>query len=390
MKDPAGNALQRSVERLDTYAFASFGVRLTLTGDGNGTPHSPDPDVSAALSRTIGCAHGERRLLLAHGSSGPRPGSRARSKTFSTWRPRCSASWRTHRSGAIEPLREQLWRDLLGAPTIAGTSAASTRCARRSPPRQTARSRCSSRVSPEAAAVPSPPPSTGPARGRPARSFPRTSRRFPRPSGRADLRIRRPPGLLAMAAGGTLYLGAIEHLPARAQERLRILTADAATGERPRARIVASADVDLGEAGRRDRFRRDLAERLTSLVLAVPPLRERPEDIPLIAFHLLSRHAAARGATPPAIAPEALAALKMHHWAGNVRQLDEALVRAGSGRTVIRPDDLPASVSRAGRAPADEDAATLRQAVGELEVGMIGQPSRRPTGTRAAQPGFSD
>jgi two-component system, NtrC family, response regulator HupR/HoxA len=103
----------------------------------------------------------------------------------------------------------------------------------------------------------------------------------------------------------------------------------------------------------------------------VPPLRERPEDIPLIAVHLLSRHATARGTVPPSIAPEALDALKMHPWAGNVRQLEEELVRAGSGRTLIRPVDLAPSVSRAERAPAAAGAASLRQAVGELEVGLI-------------------
>jgi transcriptional regulator with PAS, ATPase and Fis domain len=63
----------------------------------------------------------------------------------------------------------------------------------------------------------------------------------------------------------------------------------------------------------------------------------------------------------------------MHHWAGNVRQLDEELERAGSGRSVVRLDDLPASVSRAGRTPGATREASLRQVVGELEVELISQ-----------------
>jgi len=370
MKDPAGNVLQRSVERLETYAFANFGVRLTLTGDGNGTP--PDPDASAALSRTIGCAHGERRLLLAHGSSGqPRA-----LEDFLDLAAALLGILADSQSGAvIEPLREQLWRDLLGAPTIAGTSAAVhalrtalPAAANSQEPLFIAGEPGSGRGSFAAAVHRAGTRAAGPFVSENVASIPeplRENELF----GSGDT-----PGLLATAAGGTLYLGAIEHLPARAQERLlEFLTVSNGDGGPPRARIVASADIDLGEAARRNRFRRDLAEHLARLVLAVPPLRERPEDIPLIAAQLLSRHAAASGAAAPTIAAEALDALKMHPWTGNVRELDQELVRAGSGREIIRPDDLPASVSRAGRLPAAERSSSLRQAVGELEVGLISQ-----------------
>jgi two-component system response regulator HupR/HoxA len=139
------------------------------------------------------------------------------------------------------------------------------------------------------------------------------------------------------------------------------------------ARIVASSDIDLGEAARRGRFNRDLADRLTAFTLTIPPLRERPEDIPLIAAHLVSRRAAALGATAPTLPPETLDALRMQNWTGNLRELDEELARAGCGRMVIQPEDFAALVGQAERSPAVAPGASLRQAVGELEVGLISQ-----------------
>jgi two-component system response regulator HupR/HoxA len=278
-------------------------------------------------------------------------------------------------AAAIDPLREQLWRDLLCSPTIVGVSspahalrAALPAAANSREPLFIAGEPGSGRGSFAVAVHRAGPRAAGPFVAENLAAIPEALREtgiF----GSGDTT-----GLLAAAAGGTLYLAAIEHLPSRSQERLlSYLATDAVSGDQPRARIVASANIDLEEAASGSRFRRDLADRLTGLVLTVPPLRERPEDIPLIAAHLLRRHAAACGATPPTIAPEALAALKMHHWAGNVRQLDEELAQAGSGRTVIRLDDLPPSVSRAGRTPGDARAASLRQVVGELEVELISQ-----------------
>jgi len=70
MTDPTGNALQRSIERIDGYSRATFGVRLTLADPRDGAQHDPDPEGLGVLARTVGCAHGGRRLLLAHGSAG--------------------------------------------------------------------------------------------------------------------------------------------------------------------------------------------------------------------------------------------------------------------------------------------------------------------------------
>ena len=379
MADPTGNALQHSMVRIDNYSHATFGVRLTLSNAGEGTPNGRSPEGQKALSRTVGCAHGGRRLLLAHGtaSQGLSPGQlRSLDDFLDMAAGLLGLLADAQDAAAIDPLREQLWRDLLGSPTIVGVSspaqalrAALPAAANSREPLFIAGEPGSGRGSLAAAVHRAGPRAAGPFVAENLAAIPETLRETG-VFGSDDT-----PGLLAAAAGGTLYLAAIEHLSARSQERLLdFLAADAIDSEaQPRARIVASADIDLEGAARGSRFRRDLADRLTRHVLAVPPLRERPEDIPLIAAHLLSRHAAACGTTPPTIAPEALAALKMHHWAGNVRQLDDELARAGSGRTVIRLDDLPASVSRAGRTPGAEGAASLRQVVGELEVELISQ-----------------
>jgi DNA-binding NtrC family response regulator len=379
MTDPTENALRRSLERIDGYSLATFGVRFTLSDPGEGTPHDRDPEGLKVLARTVGCAHGGRRLLVAHGTATHAPSSgqlRSLDDFFDMAAGLLGILADAQDAVAIDPLREQLWRDLLGSPTILGVSshahalrAALPAAASSREPLFIAGEPGSGRGSLAAAVHRAGPRAAGPFVAENLAAIPETLREtgiF----GSGDT-----PGLLAAAAGGTLYLAAIEHLSARSQERLlNWLAADAVdAGEQPRARIVASADIDLEKAASGSRFRRELADRLTGLVLTVPPLRERPEDIPLIAAHLLSRHAAARGTTPPTIAPEALAALKMHSWAGNVRQLDEELARAGSGRTVIRLDDLPASVSRAGHAAGDPRAASLRQVVGELEVELISQ-----------------
>ena len=105
----------------------------------------------------------------------------------------------------------------------------------------------------------------------------------------------------------------------------------------------------------------------------MPPLRERPEDIPLLAEHLARRRAAAGGTIAPALTPETLEALKRCTWSGNVQELDEELARAAAGRAVVRPEDFAGLRAKAGRAPAGQPGAQLRRAVGDLEVTLIDQ-----------------
>jgi DNA-binding NtrC family response regulator len=272
--------------------------------------------------------------------------------------------------GVTEEVREEAWRDLLGSPTIVGVSPAS-RSLREALP--------TAANSPETLFIDGEPGSgrrmlaaavhrLGPRAGRPfvAESL----AALPESLQETEIfGVDGAGGLVAEAAGGTLYLGEIERLSARCQELLLSLLAQG-TGK---PRVIAAADTDLEEAVRRGRFRNDLAARLRARTIAVQPLRERPEDIPLLAEHLARRRAAAAGTIAPALAPETLEALKRCPWTGNVRELDEELARAAAGRALIRPEDIAGLRVKAGRAPAGAAGAPLRRAVGDLEVTLIEQ-----------------
>ena len=112
--------------------------------------------------------------------------------------------------------------------------------------------------------------------------------------------------------------------------------------ERPAdVRVVAAANAPIEELVRTGAFRADLYYRLCVFRVALPPLRRRPEDIPLLAEHFLEKHAAGDGPTP-VLSPAALAVVLTHHWPGNVRELENAMIRSSrlccGGR--IEPEDL--------------------------------------------------
>jgi DNA-binding NtrC family response regulator len=273
-------------------------------------------------------------------------------------------------AGLPEEVREEAWRDLLGSPTIVGVSAAARGLREALPTAANSREPLFIEGEPGsgrrmlAAAV----HRLGPRAGRPfvAESLAALTENIQEPelfgTGGA-------PGLVAETGAGTLYLAGIERLTGRCQELLLALLAK---GE-DAPRIIVSADADVEEASRRGRFRRDLAELLRARTVAVPPLRERPEDIPLLAEHLARRRAAAGGTIAPTLTPETLEALKRCTWSGNVQELDEELARAASGRAVVRPEDFAGLRAKAGRAPAGQPGAQLRRAVGDLEIALIDQ-----------------
>ena len=395
MTELAENMLKSSVEQLGAFSRAAFGVGLSLSDTGNDAPHAPSPGGLQVLSRPIGCAHAGRRFLLTNGvlqdgaalADAP-PGREDTTPRLTPGGQRLFDAFLDMAAGmlgaledaqeatSIDPLRELLWRDLLGAPTVVGVSAhavalrsAVLAAANSSEPLFLAGEPGSGRQFVAAAVHRAGPRAHGPFVAENFATIPAAVRETGL-FGAGDT-----PGLLDAAAGGTLYLAAVEQLPARTQARLSAHLSRGGTGpEAPApARIIASADADLDEAVRRGRFRRDLADRLKAHVLAIPPLRDRPEDIPLIAAHLLRRRAAAFGVATPELAPDTIEALKQHPWAGNVRELDEELARAGAGRTLIKPEDLPASISRTGNIPGTPPGSLLREAVSKLEAGLIAQ-----------------
>jgi len=170
-------------------------------------------------------------------------------------------------------------------------------------------------------------------------------------------------GWFERADGGTLFLDEIGELPRQAQVRLLRILQDGSFervgGQRPLhvdVRIVAATHRDLQAMVADGRFREDLWYRIAVFPIAVPPLRERPEDVPALATHFALR-AATRFGTPPRIpSPEDMDLLVAYPWPGNVRELSAVIERAvilGDGRALDVATALGASLPRSPQ-PAPE------------------------------------
>ncbi len=175
-------------------------------------------------------------------------------------------------------------------------------------------------------------------------------------------------GKFVEASGGTLFLDEVGELPAAAQVKL-LRAVQEGEVEPVGARRPVKVDVRIMSATNRDliadvkagRFREDLFYRLHVFPITVPPLRQRPADIPALARHFLARFAAEEGKRIRLIAPEAARLLAAYPWPGNIRQLENALFRAvvlAEGDTVS-PAELPqivAQLAAHGEAQADPPA----------------------------------
>ncbi|MBP6006424.1 MAG: sigma-54-dependent Fis family transcriptional regulator [Rhodoferax sp.] len=142
-------------------------------------------------------------------------------------------------------------------------------------------------------------------------------------------------GLIEAADGGTLFLDEIGELDLglqakllRVLENLRVRRLGSLTDRQVNVRIVAATNRDLEEQVRQGRFRADLMYRLKVFQIHLAPLRERPDDIPLLAQHFLKQLASRYAQTPIRIEASAQAALATHDWPGNVRELRNVLERA--------------------------------------------------------------
>ena len=158
------------------------------------------------------------------------------------------------------------------------------------------------------------------------------------------------PGLVELADGGTLFLDEIGEMEPDSQVKvLRALetgTFFRVGGTRPRrvdVRLVAATNRDLAEAMKTGAFRQDLYFRINTIAVKLPPLRERREDIALLATHFVGT-TAAYGVKR--LSPRVLAALEAYDWPGNVRELLHAIERAVilSKGEEIQPEDLPPEV----------------------------------------------
>jgi hypothetical protein len=161
------------------------------------------------------------------------------------------------------------------------------------------------------------------------------------------------PGVIRAAGGGSLFLDEIGELPLDTQPKLLRLLENSEVfplGEqrpvRVDVRVIAATHRDLALLVREGKLREDLYYRLQVLPVSVPPLRERREDVPVLARHFV--RVLARGSEPPVLAPDAVAALVAARWPGNVRELRNVIERTlalAGGHTVLRARDLRFSSS---------------------------------------------
>ncbi len=178
-----------------------------------------------------------------------------------------------------------------------------------------------------------------------------------------------------VAAPGTLFLDEVGELSSTGQVKLlRALELLAERSATAAPRIVASSARDLEAMVREGSFRSDLYFRLAGIVLRVPPLRERLDELGGLARALVAEAAQPLGRRPPAIGSHALALLYRHAWPGNVRELRNVLQTATTlcrGGTLL-PEHLP-SLVRGGRAPITDGRGprTLRSQLAEVERARI-------------------
>ncbi|MGB6875665.1 MAG: sigma-54 dependent transcriptional regulator [Candidatus Acidiferrales bacterium] len=186
----------------------------------------------------------------------------------------------------------------------------------------------------------------------------------------------RKPGRMELAEGGTIVLDEVVALaPAVQSKLLRVLEerrferlGGTETLEMD-ARLIALTNADLERAVREDYFREDLYFRLNVLVIEVPPLRERPQDIRPLAEHFVNRLAPVHGHAGATIDNGAMQALEVYNWPGNARELknviEHALVFATSG--ILKRDDFPHAL----QASSDVPSHTRLQSLEEMEKDAV-------------------
>jgi Nif-specific regulatory protein len=186
-------------------------------------------------------------------------------------------------------------------------------------------------------------------------------------------------GRLEVADSGVVFLDEIGELaPALQVKLLRVLQErefERVGGTHPikvDIRLIAATNCNLEQAVREGTFRRDLYYRLAVLKVTMPTLRERREDIPMLARHFVQKHAKHCKVKPRPISREALACMVNYDWPGNVRELENAIERALvlGNSDMILPEDLPESLLERNPPP-DMNEAKYHAAVKELKKQLI-------------------
>jgi DNA-binding NtrC family response regulator len=158
------------------------------------------------------------------------------------------------------------------------------------------------------------------------------------------------PGLLEFASTGTFFLDEISELPLNLQVKLlrvlddrRIRRVGSNREIDIDIRLISATNRSIQQMVKEGTFREDLFYRVNTFVIHLPPLRERLDDIPLLAVHFLKRYTKSTSKVVEGVAPEVMSVLKSHAWNGNVRELQHVIERAVAltAENVIRLEDLP-------------------------------------------------
>jgi two-component system response regulator FlrC len=185
-------------------------------------------------------------------------------------------------------------------------------------------------------------------------------------------------GKFEEANGGTLLLDEISEMDVRLQAKLlraiQEREIDRVGGSAPvkiDIRVVATTNRDLQKEVAEGRFREDLFFRLNVVTLTLPPLRERPADVMLLADHFARKYSEANGLASRPIAPEAMDLLKRHGWRGNVRELENTMHRAVliAQGSVIGPDAIRLTAGPRENAAAETSATAVASAARGALVG---------------------
>ena len=192
-------------------------------------------------------------------------------------------------------------------------------------------------------------------------------------------------GLFEVANGGTIFLDEIGNLPLEMQSKLlRVLQekefrqVGGVENIKVDVRIVAATNINLREAVKKGDFREDLYYRLSVITLSLPPLRERKEDIPLLAEHFISQFCAENTSEFCSLNQDALRALIEYDWPGNVRELENVMERSvilAPEDRIIRKELFPpeslGTYTKTSLFDLEKDGVSLKDLVSEFEKNLI-------------------
>jgi two-component system response regulator PilR (NtrC family) len=209
-------------------------------------------------------------------------------------------------------------------------------------------------------------------------------------------------GLVEVARGGTVFLDEVAEMSPTLQVKLLRFLQDhifrrvgGTEDIEVDIRTIAATNKDPAQLIRAGAFREDLYYRLNVISLEMPPLRDRREDIPLLATNFLNLFAARAGRNAMRIAPDTMEALMAHAWPGNVRELENVMERAVALATTddLHPDNLPSNILQPSPTPLPRTwevppgGLNLEQVIADIEQALLRDALRKADGvqTRAAQ-----